>query len=151
MSLCKDSEAIAACFVPTDATVAPAGAIIHMIYNSEGLPHQEYVTISGDPLTPIDPAAYMGGGVVMPGACPVTIDKEQDVLCDDLGDPTAVPVRFVRTRICVLAANGFMASQTVTDTELDLETPYTVVGEVKECASDCPEEAPLGFITAFPA
>lgn len=149
MARCKDSEALPACFVPTDPTVAPVGAIIHMTYDAEGDPFREAVTISGDPLTAINPAEYLGGGVVFPGACPVTIDKEDEVLCDDLGDPTQVPVRFVRTRICVLAANGFVVSQTTTDTTLDLETPYTVVGEVKECASDCPEEDALGFVTTF--
>ena len=149
MSKCKDSEALPACFVPTDPTVAPVGAIIHMTYDAKGDPYREIVTATGDPLTGIDPTAFLGGGQVFPGACPVTIDKEEEVLCDDLNDPTAVRVRFVRTRICVLAANGFVISQTVTDTELDFVTPYTVVGEVKECADDCPEEEPLGFVTSF--
>lgn len=149
MALCKDSEAVASCFIPNNPETAPVGVFTHIIYNAEGEPHAEYVTVAGDPLTPIDPATYLEGGVVMPGACPVTIDKEEEVLCDDLGDSTAIPVRFVRTRICVLAANGFVTSQVVTDTALDLVTPYEVVGEVKECASDCPEEEKLGFITAF--
>ena len=149
MAICKDPEAVPSCFVPNDVNTAPVGTISHLVYNANGDPHKEYLTVAGDPGTLIDPTTYLGGGTIFPGACPVTIDKEEEVLCDDLNDPTAVPVRFVRTRICVLAANGFMISQTVTDTELDFVTAYTVVGEVKECADDCPEEAPLGFVTSL--
>lgn len=149
MSKCRDPEAIPGCFIPTDPTVAPVGVIVSMVYGADDKPYGNYATTFADPTTAIDPAEYLGGGEVFPGACPVTVDKEQVVLCDDLGDPTATPVRFVRTRICVLAANGFVTSETVTDTELDMTTAYVVVGEVKECATDCPEEEPAGLITSF--
>lgn len=69
MSRCTDIKPLNACFIPNDPLVDKVPILIHVIYdNDEVAVGQAYTTVS-DVETPIDPSTYLGGGVVVNGAC----------------------------------------------------------------------------------
>lgn len=136
MSACRNNTAVPGCFVPTDGS-NPVGVTIHYVYDSDGVGFATlYTTPDG---APIDAAAYLGGGTVLSGSCPVIqVDVEHVVLCDDADANAATAgVPFVRRYERRFTQAGAFVSQTVTDLALDLVTPYAPLGTITDsCASD---------------
>jgi hypothetical protein len=129
MSTCRNNTAIPGCFVPNATATPPIGITIHYIYDKDGVGFAtQYTTPDG---TEIDVASYLGGGTVLSGSCPaVNVDVEHELLCDDTDNNPATPnVSFVRRyERRFNAGTGVFIAQTVTDLELDLVTPYSIVG-----------------------
>lgn len=106
------------------------GVVIHYQYGKDAsgnliLHKTRYTDAAGVPI------ALTATQVVTAGVCqPVATDVEWQLLADDTdGDPATAPVQFLRkyTRI-TNTLNGTVISETVGDFELDMVTPYTVVG-----------------------
>lgn len=152
MANCTETHPIVGCFVPTDLTVAPVGITIHYSYDSTEVPVRT-VYSEADHTTTIDVATYLGGGDVIPGSCPVPhTDFEQLIMCDDTdNDSSTEDVQFVRTTVRTYRGDtATLVTETITDTELDLITPYVVVGTVKQCGDPTyPPITDLGLQTAF--
>jgi hypothetical protein len=140
MSDCRNNTAVPACFVPANPATAPEGIVIHYVYDVDGVNFATvYTTADG---TPIDVAAYLGGGVVTPGACPaIRVDVEHELLCDDAdADPSTPAVSFFRRYERFYNSNtGVLINQVVTDLALDLTTTYSVSSPANvssNCAAD---------------
>ena len=74
MSKCYDAAPITGCFIPNDGS-GKVSVMIHTTYDANGEPHKTYAT-SLDSETLIDPATYLGGGVLIVGDCPCITPAE---------------------------------------------------------------------------
>lgn len=113
------------------------GVVIHYEYgkNAAGaviLHKTRYTDAAGVPI------ALTVDQTVTAGVCqPVTTDVEWVMMSDDDdGDPSTDPILFLRKSVTVTGSlNGTVISETVEDYELDMVTPYTVVGTVGGASS----------------
>lgn len=136
MSACTTTAPIIGCLL--DTSVSPPSqtpVTIHYEYgvNDTGgriLVSTLYSNAAGEPIT------LAGTQSVSPGVCqPVSVDIEFVQLCDDTdSDPATDNVPFIRkyTRISS-GITGVLISESFEDFELDMETEYTVVGDVGTC------------------
>lgn len=136
MSACTTVQPLMGCML--DTSVSPPSqtpVTIHYEYGVDSagktiLVATRYTNADGTPIT------LTGTQSVQPGVCqPVGVDVEWTQLCDDTdSDPATDAVPFLRkyTRISN-GITGLPISESFEDFELDMETPYTVVGDVGTC------------------
>jgi hypothetical protein len=118
------------------ATGLQTGVVIHYEYGKDAngaviLHKTRYTNAAGVPI------ALAATQVVTAGVCqPIALDVEWVQLCDDDADPATDNAAFLRKYTTTRnSLTGAIITEVVEDFELDMETPYTVVGTAAQCAT----------------
>lgn len=146
MTYCLNRTEVPACFENPVGTFTQVTRHTVQDLTQPNLPAYVYTDAAG---AAIDTSV----GTVVLGACPANAVVTKDtILCETLADGSKV--RFCRVRTSIVSPTGaVIGTPVVSDLELDLATPYTVVDEanVGDCSDDCEPLANTGVLTSFKA